>query len=64
MAEAGFFPGVVAYLTTWLPTRQRTRALAAFLLAVPVATAVGLPPPAYWSSMPASSASAAGDRCS
>ncbi|WP_078871774.1 MFS transporter [Streptomyces sp. NRRL S-337] len=43
LAEAGFFPGVVAYLTTWFPAQQRTRALAAFLLAIPVATAAGLP---------------------
>ncbi|MCK7622828.1 MFS transporter [Streptomyces sp. RS10V-4] len=43
LAEAGFFPGVVAYLTTWFPARRRTRALAAFLLAIPVATAIGLP---------------------
>ncbi|KUL34371.1 hypothetical protein ADL22_30435 [Streptomyces sp. NRRL F-4489] len=43
LAEAGFFPGVVAYLTTWFPARRRTRALAAFLLAIPIATAIGLP---------------------
>ncbi|WP_199816222.1 MFS transporter [Streptomyces sp. NRRL S-1448] len=43
LAEAGFFPGVVAYLTTWFPAQRRTRALAAFLLAIPVATAAGLP---------------------
>ncbi len=43
VAEAGFFPGVVAYLAVWIPARQRTRALAAFLLAIPVSTAIGLP---------------------
>ncbi|MFG2142237.1 MFS transporter [Streptomyces sp. NPDC048650] len=43
LAEAGFFPGVVAYLTAWFPARERTRALALFLLAIPLATAVGLP---------------------
>jgi MFS transporter, ACS family, tartrate transporter len=43
LAEAGFFPGVVAYLTAWFPARRRTRALAVFLLAIPLAIAVGLP---------------------
>ncbi|MGW1373166.1 MFS transporter [Streptomyces sp. NPDC002446] len=43
MTEAGFFPGVVAYLTAWFPCRQRTRALALFLLAIPVSNIVGLP---------------------
>ncbi|MFJ9420059.1 MFS transporter [Streptomyces sp. NPDC101227] len=43
LAEAGFFPGVVAYLTTWFPARERTRALALFLMAIPLATAIGLP---------------------
>lgn len=43
MAEAGFFPGVVAYLTRWFPCAQRARALAAFLVAIPVANIIGLP---------------------
>ncbi|GAU65777.1 putative major facilitator superfamily transporter [Streptomyces sp. NBRC 110611] len=43
LAEAGFFPGVVAYLAAWFPSRQRTRALAVFLLAIPLSTAIGLP---------------------
>lgn len=37
LAEAGFFPGVVVYLTHWFPVRDRTRALAAFFVATPVA---------------------------
>jgi ACS family tartrate transporter-like MFS transporter len=37
LAEAGFFPGVIVYLTHWFPARDRTRALAAFLIATPVA---------------------------
>jgi len=32
LAEAGFFPGVIVYLTHWFPARDRTRALSWFLL--------------------------------
>lgn len=37
LAEAGFFPGVVVYLTHWFPSRDRARALATFLIATPFA---------------------------
>ena len=37
LAEAGFFPGVVVYLTHWFPSRDRARALATFLIATPCA---------------------------
>ncbi len=37
LAEAGFFPGVIVYLTHWFPGRDRARALAWFLIATPVA---------------------------
>jgi ACS family tartrate transporter-like MFS transporter len=37
LAEAGFFPGVVVYLTHWFPSRDRAKALASFYIAVPVA---------------------------
>lgn len=37
LAEAGFFPGVIVYLTHWFPSRDRTRALAWFLVATPMA---------------------------
>lgn len=42
-AEAGFFPGVVYYLSHWYPERQRARAIAAFMTAVPVSGVVGSP---------------------
>jgi ACS family tartrate transporter-like MFS transporter len=42
-AEAGFFPGVILYLSTWFPARYRTRVLAWFLLAIPVSSLVGGP---------------------
>lgn len=41
LAEAGFFPGVVVYLTHWFPARDRARALALFFMATPVAQIVG-----------------------
>src|SRR6266496_3133815 len=37
LSEAGFFPGVIVYLTHWFPNRDRARALAWFLVATPVA---------------------------
>jgi len=40
LAEAGFFPGVIVYLTHWFPSRDRTRALACFFIATPVAQVV------------------------
>lgn len=42
-AEAGFFPGVILYLSQWFPARYRTRVLAWFLLAIPVSSLVGGP---------------------
>ncbi len=36
LAEAGFFPGVIVYLTHWFPLRDRARALALFFVAAPV----------------------------
>lgn len=37
LAEAGFFPGVIVYLTHWFPVRDRARALAMFFIAGPIA---------------------------
>jgi MFS family permease len=42
-AEAGFFPGVVYYLSIWFPVQSRTRVLAWFLVAVPLSQVVGGP---------------------
>jgi ACS family tartrate transporter-like MFS transporter len=41
LGEAGFFPGVIIYLTHWFPSRERARALAVFLVATPVAQMAG-----------------------
>ena len=40
LAEAGFFPGVVIFLTHWFPQRDRARALALFLIATPIAQVI------------------------
>jgi len=37
LAEAGFFPGVIVYLTHWFPARDRAQALSWFFIATPVA---------------------------
>jgi len=42
-AEAGFFPGVIYYLSLWYPSAQRARAIAAFMTAVPVTGLIGGP---------------------
>lgn len=43
VAEAGFFPGVVYYLTQWVPAAQRARLIGLFMTAIPVSTALGGP---------------------
>jgi ACS family tartrate transporter-like MFS transporter len=43
LAEAGFFPGLIVYMTHWFPERDRARALAGFILGVPISFAVGAP---------------------
>ncbi|HEV3409231.1 MAG TPA: MFS transporter [Chthoniobacterales bacterium] len=42
-AEAGFFPGVIYYLSLWYPAAHRARAIAAFMTAVPVTGLIGGP---------------------
>jgi MFS transporter, ACS family, tartrate transporter len=43
VAEAGFFPGIILYLTYWFPQEYRARIIAAFMVAIPVSLAVGAP---------------------
>ena len=43
VAEAGFFPGIILYLTYWYPAEYRARFLGAFAVAVPVSTVIGAP---------------------
>ena len=42
-AEAGFFPGIILYLTFWFPASYRARIIAEFMIAIPIALAVGAP---------------------
>ncbi|MDH4063848.1 MAG: MFS transporter [Acidobacteriota bacterium] len=42
-AEAGFFPGIIYYLTRWVPARERARTVAGFMTAVVTAGIVGGP---------------------
>lgn len=47
VAEAGFFPGVILYLTYWFPAARRGRATAWFVTAVPIAGIIGGPLSGY-----------------
>lgn len=38
VAEAGFLPGIILYLTYWFPRQQRARIVSLFMTAVPIAT--------------------------
>jgi MFS transporter, ACS family, tartrate transporter len=42
-AEAGLFPGVILYLTYWLPARHRARSLGLFALGIPLSSVIGAP---------------------
>ena len=43
VAEAGFFPGAILFLSLWVPARHRGKILALFYLAQPLTTVVGAP---------------------
>jgi ACS family tartrate transporter-like MFS transporter len=43
VAEAGFFPGMILYLTYWFPWAQRGRIVAMFMLAIPLSSVLGAP---------------------
>ncbi len=43
VSEAGFFPGMILYLTYWFPSRERARAVAKFMTATSIAGVVGAP---------------------
>jgi MFS family permease len=43
VAEAGFFPGVIYYLTKWAPAAQRAKIIGLFMTAIAVSTALGGP---------------------
>jgi len=43
VAEAGFFPGIVLYLTYWFRQREQAEAIALFISSLPVASILGAP---------------------
>jgi len=42
-AEAGFFPGIILFLTYWFPAAYRARMVGRFMAAVPISTVIGVP---------------------
>jgi MFS transporter, ACS family, tartrate transporter len=42
-AEAGFFPGIILYLSYWFPTKQRAAVTAIFMAAAPLSSVLGSP---------------------
>ncbi len=42
-AEAGFFPGIIFYLTLWFPRAYRGRIIGWFMAAIPISTIIGAP---------------------
>jgi MFS transporter, ACS family, tartrate transporter len=43
VAEAGFFPGIVLYLTYWFPQTERARVIGLFMVAIPLTGVIGSP---------------------
>jgi MFS family permease len=43
VAEAGFFPGAILFLSLWVPAQHRSKILALFYLAQPLTTVIGAP---------------------
>lgn len=43
IAEAGFFPGIIFFLTLWFPTAYRARIVGWFMFAIPISTVIGAP---------------------
>jgi ACS family tartrate transporter-like MFS transporter len=43
IAEAGFFPGIIFFLTLWYPAVYRARIIGAFMVAIPLSSVIGAP---------------------
>jgi len=43
IAEAGFFPGIIFFLTLWFPAVYRARIIGSFMAAIPLSTVIGAP---------------------
>ena len=46
-AEAGFFPGIIFYLTLWFPAEYRARIVGYFMAAIPLSSVIGSPVSGY-----------------
>ena len=42
-AEAGFFPGIIFFLTLWFPAKERARIIGMFMAAIPLSSVIGSP---------------------
>ena len=47
IAEAGFFPGIIFYLTLWFPAAYRARIIGYFMAAIPLSSVLGAPVSGY-----------------
>ncbi|GAB7266981.1 hypothetical protein DZJ_35330 [Dickeya ananatis] len=43
VAEAGFFSGIILYLSTWFPSKRRAQVIAFFMAAAPISSMLGSP---------------------
>ena len=43
VAEAGFFPGIIFFITLWFPAAYRARIVGLFMFAIPISTVIGAP---------------------
>jgi MFS family permease len=50
IAEAGFFPGIIFFLTLWFPAAYRARIIGSFIAAVPLSAVIG--GPCVWTTAP------------
>lgn len=63
VAEAGFFPGIILYLSYWFPAARRAQVTAIFMAAAPLSTALGSPISAALLEMHGFPATPAGSGC-
>lgn len=43
LAEAGYFPGIIFYMSHWYPEHRRARAISRFMIGIPLASIIGGP---------------------
>jgi len=64
IAEAGFFPGIIFYLTLWFPGAYRARIVGWFMAAIPLSSVLGFPVSGLILGMDGIAGLAAGSGCS